>query len=103
MKRIHTIGIVVMVIIAILVANFVIPLNFNNSINSALNPIDKTCSVNEDCVGIQGTKCSIRCGLDCVNKNWIPFCPLPENFEICLFEYSVVLCRCIDNICQVQG
>ncbi|HZX34753.1 MAG TPA: hypothetical protein VFF09_05220 [archaeon] len=56
----------------------------NNALNSVV-PINNSCTVDEDCkmAAVDCSVCAISSKGGAVNKNFNPFCPIPEIGAIC--------------------
>ena len=76
----------------------------NNGINSAFNPIDKSCNVDEDCYLMPISCTPEPCDRFAVNGNWEPLCPVPSlNYgpELaigCLPPAGEL--KCVNNQCE---
>jgi hypothetical protein len=104
MKKFDFILILITLLLAISVLFILfIPNDFNSFIDNAILSIDKSCSVDSDCV-ISLRDCS-RCGIfpgRCVNKNWRLSCPLPVpscNMFLGVLAPPRFKCSCINSKC----
>lgn len=107
-KSIRTTIIISGVIIILLILFFSgIILKLNYPLNHILaGEPEKNCSVDFDCA-LRVTSCEeCACG-EAVNKNWRPFCPIPNNEKIyckkCPEEGRDILIKCVENQCQKIG
>jgi hypothetical protein len=74
----------------------------DNAINSAFNPVDKSCNVDSDCTW-KIPDCTSPCGSVAANKNWNALCPIPQTRGIAVCSMGLIPpgeMKCLKNTCE---
>jgi len=92
--------VIIIVFIAVLAIIFLSAGQVDNAINSAFNPVDKSCNADSDCA-FTDLDCTSPCDGYVANKNWKPLCLIPYERPMppCMVRVPGEL-KCINYMCD---